>query len=209
MGVLGGQGMVDEKNRLTEENTLTIISFSSSRKRASIVVRYPEHEGTNKEVRVYCKGAPDMVLESTNNVIAADGSVQSLDDMTNVPSNLLFGIEQEGLTDSHRGLFNRVVKKFAAQAYRTLLITYRDMSIDEYNQIKAENNEFEKEKDREILENDLTAIGLFGLQDPLRPTIVDSIKKCKNAVIKVIMCTGDNIDTAIAISKNAGIITEE
>jgi P-type E1-E2 ATPase len=55
----------------------------------------------------------------------------------------------------------------------------------------------------------LTAIGIFGLQDPLRDTIVSSINKCKTAGIQVIMCTGDNIDTAIAISKNAGIVTEE
>jgi len=52
----------------------------------------------------------------------------------------------------------------------------------------------------------LTAIGIFGLQDPLRDDIVDSIAKCKKSGIKVIMCTGDNIDTAIAISKEAGII---
>lgn len=55
----------------------------------------------------------------------------------------------------------------------------------------------------------MTAIGIFGLQDPLRPTIVASIKQCKAAGIQVIMCTGDNIDTAIAISKNAGIVTQE
>lgn len=150
-----------------------------------------------------------MVLESTENVIAADGSVQSLDDSTTVPADLLFGAEQEGLTATQRDLFGRVVKKFAAQAYRTLLITYKDLSLEEYNRLKAENNDFEKEADREVLETGLTAIGLFGLQDPLRPTIVDSIIKCKTAGIQVIMCTGDNIDTAIAISKNAGIVTEE
>lgn len=88
------------------------------------------------------------------------------------------------------------------------MITYKDMSMNEFNTLKAENNDFEKETDREILEKDLTAIGVFGLQDPLRPTIKDSIAKCKTAGIQVIMCTGDNIDTAIAISKNAGIVTE-
>jgi Ca2+ transporting ATPase len=54
----------------------------------------------------------------------------------------------------------------------------------------------------------LTAIGIFGLQDPLRDSIVDSIIQCKTAGIQVIMCTGDNIDTANAISLNAGIVTE-
>jgi P-type E1-E2 ATPase len=58
-----------------------------------------------------------------------------------------------------------------------------------------------------VLETGLTAIGIFGLQDPLREEIVPSIIQCKTAGIQVIMCTGDNIDTAIAISKNAGIVT--
>lgn len=209
MGVLSGQGCVDARARLTEENTLCVISFSSSRKRASIVVRNPDQEGTDQEVRIYTKGAPDMVLESTTNVITADGSIASLDDTVEVPSELLFGAEQQGLTDTQRGLFDRTVKKFAAQAYRTLLITYRDMSMDEYNELKAANNDFEKESDREVLEQGLTAIGLFGLQDPLRPTVPVSIDMCKTAGIQVIMCTGDNIDTAIAISKNAGIVTAE
>jgi Ca2+ transporting ATPase len=54
----------------------------------------------------------------------------------------------------------------------------------------------------------LIAIGLFGIQDPLRETVPPSVELVKQAGIKVIMCTGDNLDTATAISKNAGIITQ-
>lgn len=50
------------------------------------------------------------------------------------------------------------------------------MTVDEFNQMKSEHNDFEKEGDRECLEeNGLEAIGIFGLQDPLRSTIVKSI----------------------------------
>ena len=56
------------------------------------------------------------------------------------------------------------------------------------------------------MENDLTAIGIFGLQDPLREDIADSIMRCRKAGLTVIMCTGDNLDTAKAISVEAGII---
>lgn len=83
------------------------------------------------------------------------------------------------------------------------------MSIREFEQIKAQNNDFEKEIDREILEQGLTAVGIFGLIDPLRIGIIESILQCKNAGIRTIMCTGDNIDTAKAISKNAGILPED
>ena len=209
MGLMGGQQVIDKKNGLTEENTISVIQFTSSRKRASIVVRNPELEGTDREIRVYCKGAPDMLFDFTTQVLCPDGSTQYLEDQTTVPVELVNNGENDDTQDSHRGLFERTVKKFAKQAYRTLLITYRDMSMSEYESIKSNNNDFQKESDKEVLENNLTAIGIFGLQDPLRDTIVSSIEKCKTAGIQVVMCTGDNIDTAIAISINAGIVTDE
>jgi Ca2+ transporting ATPase len=149
-----------------------------------------------------------MLFDFTSSVLCADGSTQYMVDSIDVPSELL-NEDENPTTDSYRGLFERTVKKFADQAYRTLLITYKDMSMSEYENIKSQNNDFAKESDKEVLENGLIAIGIFGLQDPLRDTIVSSIEKCKNAGIQVIMCTGDNIDTAIAISKNAGIVTKE
>lgn len=83
------------------------------------------------------------------------------------------------------------------------------MTRQEYEDLKRMNNNFELQSDRRSLETDLIAIGLFGIQDPLRDTIVQSVKLVKKAGISVIMCTGDNLDTATAISKNAGIITDE
>ena len=210
MWALGAQGTIDEKKRLLEENTLCTVSFTSARKRASIVVRRPEFEGTNKEVRVYCKGAPDMVFEDTTHVVCADGSVQGINEEGTCPMELIQQGEHKD-TDlvSYQAQFDRTIKKFAAEAYRTLLITYKDMSMDEYNQLKSDNNDFAKEADRQCLEKNLVAVGIFGLQDPLRDGISQSIAKCRTAGITTIMCTGDNIDTAIAISKNAGIVTEE
>jgi Ca2+ transporting ATPase len=47
---------------------------------------------------------------------------------------------------------------------------------------------------------------LVGIQDPLREGIPEAVQKCYNAGITVRMVTGDNVDTAIAISKKAGIL---
>lgn len=47
--------------------------------------------------------------------------------------------------------------------------------MEDFEALKAENNDFEKAEDRDCLETGLTAVGIFGLQDPLRPTIVSSI----------------------------------
>ena len=79
----------------------------------------------------------------------------------------------------------------------------------EYTALKKKNNNFATEDDKIVMENDLTALGIFGIQDPLRDDIVKAIDICKGAGIRVIMCTGDNIDTATAISKDAGIVTED
>jgi Ca2+ transporting ATPase len=105
-------------------------------------------------------------------------------------------------------ILERTVKLFASKAFRTILVAYRDMSLAEFESIKEQHNGFEKEADREVLEEGLTAVGIFGLQDPLRPGIIESIKQVTHSGITTIMCTGDNIDTAIAISKNAGILPE-
>lgn len=107
-------------------------------------------------------------------------------------------------------ILNRTIALFAKQALRTIMMTYRDISESEYNAIKSSNNDFADLKDKYPLEDsNLTAVGIWGIQDPLRPGIVEAIQKCKKAGITVIMCTGDNLDTAVAISKNAGIVSEE
>jgi len=87
------------------------------------------------------------------------------------------------------------------------MIAYGDISVEEYERLKAANNGFKSEVDREVLERDLTIVGIFALQDPLRGEIVDSVGKCRTAGINIRMVTGDNLDTAKAIAIEAGIVT--
>jgi Ca2+-transporting ATPase len=170
----GAEGCNGMRNSLTDENTLALISFSSSRKRASIVIRNAEKEGTNQEVRIYTKGAPDMLFPMVSGVVNANGEVCGAGDTVECPQELIeIGNESE---TTYLGILEKTVKLFAGMAFRTILVTYRDMSMDEFNSIKSENNDFEKEADREILEHELVAVGIFGLQDPLRPGIIESIQ---------------------------------
>ncbi len=59
------------------------------------------------------------------------------------------------------------------------------------------------------IECDLIFTGLCGMIDPVRPEVKDAIVECRQAGIRPIMITGDHIDTAVAIAKELGIITED
>ncbi len=63
--------------------------------------------------------------------------------------------------------------------------------------------------DSVVLEKDLCFVGLCGMIDPVRPEVRDAIVRCRDAGIQPIMITGDHIDTAVAIAKELGIITDE
>ena len=60
----------------------------------------------------------------------------------------------------------------------------------------------------EFLEADLTYLGLSGMIDPVRPEVKAAIVECREAGIRPIMITGDHKDTAVAIAKELGIITD-
>ena len=60
----------------------------------------------------------------------------------------------------------------------------------------------------EEIEKDMVFIGLSGMIDPVRPEVVDAVARCRNAGVRPVMITGDHIDTAVAIGKELGIITD-
>ena len=58
----------------------------------------------------------------------------------------------------------------------------------------------------DFLEHDLTFVGLSGMIDPVRPEVKAAIEEAHSAGIRVVMITGDHIDTAVAIARELGII---
>ena len=58
------------------------------------------------------------------------------------------------------------------------------------------------------LERDLTFVGLVGLLDPPRAEARAAVAKCKAAGIRVVMITGDQPKTALAIARDLGIASE-
>lgn len=74
---------------------------------------------------------------------------------------------------------------------------------------KKINHKIVEEEDYFKEESDLILVGLAGFKDPIRKNIKESIDKCKEAGIRVVMLTGDNLETATAIAKEAGICMNE
>lgn len=101
------------------------------------------------------------------------------------------------LTDAHRSAIMEENKKMANKALRVLASAFK------------ETDSIPEDTSPESLERDLTFIGLTGMIDPVRPEVKVAIEKCRNAGIRPIMITGDHKDTAVAIAKELGILSDE
>ena len=66
-------GCIKKRAELVDENILCVIPFTYTNKRTSIVVQRPQYKGTPHEVRIYTKGAPDIVLDLTTHALNEDG----------------------------------------------------------------------------------------------------------------------------------------
>ena len=87
-------------------------------------------------------------------------------------------------------------KRMADKALRVLAVALRN-----YDSVPAS---FEPE----ALESDLVFVGLTGMIDPVRPEVKAAIEECRGAGITPIMITGDHKDTAVAIGRELGIISD-
>jgi len=83
-----------------------------------------------------------MLFPMLNGVLDSDMKAHGLNEDTTY----------DGEKCTEIGKLNLVVKKFANQAYRTILLCKKDISLDEFNKMKADHNDFEKQEDKECLE---------------------------------------------------------
>lgn len=66
-----------------------------------------------------------------------------------------------------------------------------------------------KSFDSKELEKDMVFVGLTGMIDPVRQEAKEAVQECRQAGIRPIMITGDQLDTAVAIAKELEIIESE
>jgi len=55
-------------------------------------------------------------------------------------------------------------------------------------------------------ETALTFLGLVGLEDPPRAEVPQAVARCREAGVRIIMCTGDHPGTALAIAREIGLV---
>ena len=67
----------------------------------------------------------------------------------------------------------------------------------------------EKELEENTIHDDLVIIGLVAIRDDVRPEARDAIAEVRNAGIQVVMITGDRLETAVAIARDAGLLKED
>ncbi|XP_056293678.1 plasma membrane calcium-transporting ATPase 2 isoform X1 [Pseudoliparis swirei] len=128
--------------------------------------------------RMYSKGASEIVLKKCSHILNEVGEAR------------VFRPRDKD------EVVKKVIEPMACEGLRTICVAYRDFSGDPEPSWDDESN---------IL-NDLTAITVVGIEDPVRPEVPDAILKCQRAGITVRMVTGDNINTARAIAIKCGII---
>lgn len=106
--------------------------------------------------------------------------------------------ENKPLTDEIINKYKEIETNMSEESLKVLAFAYKKIT----KEIKDEDDYFKEEKD-------FTLVGLAGFKDPIRKNIKESIDKCKEAGINVIMLTGDNLQTAMTIAKEAGICEKE
>ncbi|MEA3295467.1 MAG: HAD-IC family P-type ATPase [Euryarchaeota archaeon] len=120
------------------------------------------------------------------NVIYVKGSPERI---YNMCKNQMVNGNTEPL---HKDEIREKIDEMAKEALRLLAMAYKVVPSDK------------KTLDPDDL-SDMTFLGIQGMIDPPRDEVIEAIKKCKNAGIRVVMITGDYVKTAKAIASKLGI----
>lgn len=169
-----------------EYKKLVTLEFNRDRKSMSVIV---SKDGKNE---LLVKGAPEKLLTRCTHI--------KLDNGTVVP-----------IKDVHRKMIMNRIGEMADKALRTLGFAYK-ADLGDWNKYTGPEHPLHKKlqpKEFINIEQGLVFCGLVGIKDPARLEVKGSIEKCKTAGIRVIMITGDNKQTAVAIAREVGIFSKD
>ncbi|CAJ0943320.1 unnamed protein product, partial [Mesorhabditis belari] len=158
------------------------LEFSRDRKSMSAYC-IPSSGGTG--AKMFVKGAPEGVLGRCTHVRVNGQKVPMTPSMMQkiVDQCIQYGTGRDTL--------------------RCLALGTIDAPIDSSQMNLEDATQFGK------YEREITFVGVVGMLDPPRTEVMDSIKNCRHAGIRVIMITGDNKNTAEAIGRRIGLFGED
>uniref|UniRef100_A0A671N2M6 P-type Ca(2+) transporter n=1 Tax=Sinocyclocheilus anshuiensis TaxID=1608454 RepID=A0A671N2M6_9TELE len=156
-----------------------------SRDRKSMSVYCSPNKAKSSTAKMFIKGAPEGVIERCTYVRVGGSRVP-----------LTQGIKDKILS---------VIREYGTgrDTLRCLALATSDSPLKKEEMILSETARFAE------YESDLTFVGCVGMLDPPRTEVAASIKLCRHAGIRVIMITGDNKGTAVAICRRIGIFSED
>ncbi len=125
---------------------------------------------------------------------------------------------QAYLSELGRTFYKGAPEKFLAASQKCLNAAGEEQAIDleklgeKIDELAAKSMRLlafgysEQELTENQLNPDLTIVGFFGIRDDVRPEAREAISEVQNAGIQVVMITGDRLETAVAIAKDAGLL---
>ncbi|URE36999.1 ATPase, class [Musa troglodytarum] len=163
---------------------LNVLEFNSTRKRQSIVCRYP-----NGRLVLYCKGADTVIYERLSN---ASNDIRKV-------------------TREHLEQFGSAGLRTLCLAYRELTNDLYEKWNEKFIQAKSSLRDREKKLDEvaEIIEKDLILIGCTAIEDKLQDGVPVCIETLARAGIKIWVLTGDKMETAINIAYACNLINND
>ncbi len=102
---------------------------------------------------------------------------------------------QEKLNKKEKREIFKEMEELTGRAMRTIALAYKTLPSSH----RALSDDIVEE---------LTFVGIVGIIDPPRPEVKSAVAKAKRAGIRVIMTTGDHRGTAVAISREVGILND-
>ncbi|OAA73397.1 P-type calcium ATPase [Cordyceps fumosorosea ARSEF 2679] len=176
-------GMGPLREERANSPVLTMFPFDSTRKWMAVLIKLP-----NGHYRLLIKGAAEVVFEYCAYTIPDPEDPHNMD----------------RLSEENRASIRESIQEYAGQMLRPVALAFRDFEASE---VFENPDEDPAAVNLEWLASGLVHIGVFGIRDPLRPEVVDSVKRCQDAGVFVRMITGDNFATAKAVATECGIYT--
>ena len=104
--------------------------------------------------------------------------------------------------EDKKNLIDNVVTPKAKKQLRTLALAYKVGSFQP-------DYFFENDQpNASYITSDLILLAVVGIKDPIRKEVPKAVRRVQKAGVKVRMVTGDNIETAISIAKDCGILAK-